>query len=351
MLTGRLTSLDVFRGVSLVAIILINAGNLQEFYPQLRHAEWNGWTFADLWFPFFVFIVGVAIPFAFARRIEMGYSRRKLFEKVVRRTLILFVIGLLLNGLPTFDLSTIRILGVLQRIALCYFFASIIYLTSKIRWQIVWAVALLFVYWGLMQFVPVPGIGAGVYEPGRNFAAYVDRLVLNGHIYEPTRFWDPEGIVSTIPAISTALFGVLTGHWLRSNRNTTEKTLWLFIMGNLGLFLGIVWNVLLPINKNLWTSSFVVFTAGFALLLLGFCYYFIDVKGYKRWMQPFAVLGTNALIVYTLDWIIPGSAYVYAQLSAWLGPANGAISYDIARILLLYFIAWIVFRKRIFIKA
>jgi predicted acyltransferase len=212
----RLTSLDVFRGATIAGMILVNnPGSWSYVYPQLRHADWHGWTFTDLIFPFFLFIVGVAIVFSFSRRVELGYSRVKLFGKVVRRTIILFALGLFLNGFPEFNFSTIRIMGVLQRIAICYFFASVIYLTSSVRWQAFWSFALLFIYWGLMEFVPVPGIGAGLYEKGRNFAAYVDSLILKGHMWSATKTWDPEGIVSTIPAISTTLFGVLTGHWLR----------------------------------------------------------------------------------------------------------------------------------------
>lgn len=319
-------------------------------------------------FPFFLFIVGVAIVFSFSRRIELGYSKVKLFLKVIRRTLILFALGLFLNGFPNFDFSTIRIMGVLQRISICYFFASLIYLTSSLRWQAIWAVILLFVYWGLMEFVPVPGIGAGLYEKGRNFAAYVDSLILSGHMWSATKTWDPEGIISTIPAISTTLFGVLTGYWLRSKRNEIEKTLWLFIMGNLGLFIGAIWNAWLPINKNLWTSSYAVFTAGFALIVLGFCYFFVDIKGYKKPVYPFVVYGMNAITVFVLSGIIgrlsvylkvslsDGSTttvknYIYTNFFAsWLGPMNGSLGYAIAHVLLMYLFVWILYKKRIFIK-
>jgi predicted acyltransferase len=175
-----------------------------------------------------------------------------------------------------------------------------------------------------MELVSVPGIGAGVYEKGRNFAAYVDQLILDGHIHQFTKIWDPEGIVSTIPAISTTLFGVLTGHWLRSNRNAIEKTLWLFIMGNLGIFFGTIWDAWLPINKNLWTSSFAVLTAGFALVFLGFCYYFIDFKGYRRWVQPFVILGMNSLTVYVIAWIVTIFMADYIiRFFSWFGPVYG----------------------------
>ncbi len=366
---GRLTSLDVFRGATIAGMILVNnPGSWAYVYPQLGHADWHGWTFTDLIFPFFLFIVGVAIVFSFSRRIEIGYSRMKLFLKVIRRALILFALGLFLNGFPNFDFSTIRIMGVLQRIAICYFFASVIYLTSSIGWQVIWSVILLFVYWGLMEFVPVPEIGAGLYEKGRNFAAYVDSLILSGHMWSATKTWDPEGIISTIPAISTTLFGVLTGHWLRSKRNEIEKTLWLFIMGNLGLFIGAVWNAWLPINKNLWTSSYAVFTVGFALIVLGFCYFFVDVKGYKKIVYPFIVYGMNAITVFVLSGII-GRLSVYFKVSlsdgnmttvknyiyqnffaSWLGPMNGSLGYAIAHVLLMYLFVWILYKKKIFIK-
>lgn len=367
--SGRLTSLDVFRGATIAGMILVNnPGSWAYVYPQLRHADWHGWTFTDLIFPFFLFIVGVAIVFSFSRRVELGYSKMKLFLKVVRRTLILFALGLFLNGFPNFDFSSIRIMGVLQRISICYFFASLIFLTSGVRWQAIWSVILLFVYWGLMEFVPVPGVGAGLYEKGRNFAAYVDSLILSGHMWSATKTWDPEGIISTIPAISTTLFGVLTGHWLKSKRDAIEKTLWLFIMGNLGLFAGAVWNAWLPINKNLWTSSYAVFTAGFALIVLGFCYFFVDVKGYRKIAYPFVVYGMNAITVFVLSGIIgrlsvyfkvslpDGSTttvknYIYESFFAsWLGPMNGSLGYAIANVLLMYLLAWILYKKKIFIK-
>ncbi len=366
---GRLTLLDVFRGATIAGMILVNnPGSWAYVYPQLRHADWHGWTFTDLIFPFFLFIVGVAIVFSFSKRIELGYSRVKLFLKVVRRTLILFALGLFLNGFPNFDFSTIRIMGVLQRISICYFFASLIFLTFNLRWQVIWSVLLLFVYWGLMEFVPVPGVGSGLYEKGKNFAAYVDSLILSGHMWSATKTWDPEGIISTISAISTTLFGVLTGHWLKSKRNEVEKTLWLFIMGNLGLFLGAVWNAWLPINKNLWTSSYAVFTAGFALIVLGFCYFFVDVKGYRKVVYPFIVYGMNAISVFVLSGIIgrlsvyfkvslpDGSTttvkdYIYENFFAsWLGPMNGSLGYAITHVLLMYLFVWILYKKKIFIK-
>lgn len=367
--SDRLTSLDVFRGATIAGMILVNnPGSWAYVYPQLRHADWHGWTFTDLIFPFFLFIVGVAIVFSFSRRIELGYSKTKLFLKVIRRALILFALGLFLNGFPNFDFSTIRIMGVLQRIAICYLFASLIYLTSSVRWQAIWSIVLLFVYWGLMEFVPVPGIGAGLYEKGRNFAAYVDSLILSGHMWSVTKTWDPEGIVSTIPAISTTLFGVLTGHWLRSKRDEIEKTLWLFIMGNLGLFIGAVWNAWLPINKNLWTSSYAVFTAGFALIVLGFCHFFVDIKGYRKIVYPFVVYGMNAIAVFVLSGII-GRLSVYFKVSlsdgsmttvknyiyenffaSWLGPMYGSLGYAIAHVLLMYLFVWILYKRKIFIK-
>jgi predicted acyltransferase len=365
----RLTSLDFFRGGTVAAMILVNnPGDWGHVYKQLAHAPWHGWTFTDLIFPFFLFIVGVAIPIAFARRIERGATSNQLLKKIITRSLIIFGLGLIIHGFPYFDLSTIRIPGVLQRIAICYFFASLIFIFSSVRWQIYWSVILLFVYWALMEFIPVPGIGAGKYEMGANFAAYIDSLILKGHMWAVTETWDPEGIISTIPAISTTLFGVLTGHWLRSNRSVTEKTLWLLIFGNLGLLLGALWNSVLPINKYLWTSSYAVFMGGMALIVLAFSYYFIDGRGYKKGTTPFVAFGMNALIVYFISEIFAKTlsviqwtnsagdtvtlkGFLYNSIyTPYLQPMHASLAFAVSLVLIMFILVWILYKKRIFIK-
>ena len=216
----RLVSLDVFRGLTIAGMVLVNnPGSWANVYWPLDHAEWNGWTPTDLIFPFFVFIVGVAIPLAFARRVEAGGSKRDLYWKIIRRTLIIFALGLFLAGFPYFRLGTIRIPGVLARLAVCYFFASLIFLKTKWRTQVIVALALLIIYWLLMTHVGAPGFAAGDLSKEGSLASFVDRKVFGPHIWSQGKIYDPEGILSTIPAICTALFGLLTGQWLRTNKS------------------------------------------------------------------------------------------------------------------------------------
>jgi len=319
--SGRLMSLDVFRGATIASMMLVNnPGSWDAVYGQLDHAEWNGWTFTDLIFPFFLWIVGVAIPLSTARRIERGESRVALFLHVVRRAAIIFWLGLFLaffsftiNGSYTKAggfgswfhemAATIRIFGVLQRIAVCYLIASTIFLCARLRGQIAWLVGLLMGYWLLMKLAPVPGYGAGVLTKEGNFSAYVDGMVLGKHTWGG-KPWDPEGVVSTIPAIATCLFGILTGQLLQMKRSVEQKTAWLFVAGNLLMFAGAIMNIWLPINKNLWTSSYAVFMAGLAMDIFAVCYWLVDVKGYQRWVKPFAIYGMNAITVFMLSGVL-----------------------------------------------
>src|SRR4051812_9801377 len=294
--TGRMTSLDVLRGLTIAGMILVNnPGDWEAIYSPLEHAPWHGWTPTDLVFPFFLFTVGVSINLALARRAESGGSKRDLYVKIIRRTVIIFALGLFLVGFPHFNFATTRIPGVLQRIAVCYLIASLIFLNTKWRAQALIAAALLLIYWAVMKLIPVPGFGAGNLEMEGNLAAYVDRQLLGGHTWKP--LYDPEGILSTIPAVATALCGVLTGHLLRSGRAPAEKAAAMFVAGLSGVIAGWVWNFWFPINKALWTSSYVLFTAGLALQFLALCYWLVDIKGYRAWAKPFLIFGTNALAV------------------------------------------------------
>jgi predicted acyltransferase len=363
----RLVSLDVFRGLTIAGMILVNnPGSWNYVYPPLAHAEWHGWTPTDLIFPFFLFIMGVAIPLALGRRLARGESRRAIWGHILRRALILFALGLCLNGFPQFDLSRIRIPGVLQRIALCYFFAALIVLKAKVRGQILAALVLLAVYWLLMKLVPVPGYGAGVLEKEGNLAAYLDNVLLHGHLYRPT--WDPEGLLSTIPAISTTLFGVVTAHWLTSSRMAREKVLGLIGAGIVGVALGHVTNLWFPINKNLWTSSYAVFTAGMAWLCLAACFWMVEVKGIRRPFVPFLIFGTNAITVFVLSGLVARimslvkitrpdgvaisvKAYLYETLFAsWAGPWRGSLLFALAYVAFWLAPMGLLYRKRIFLR-
>jgi predicted acyltransferase len=347
---GRLESLDVFRGATIAAMILVNnPGSWSAVYPPLRHAEWHGWTFTDLVFPFFLWIVGVAITLSFSKR--AGNPLRH----VLRRAAILFALGLLLNGFPFFHLATWRIPGVLQRIAVCYLAAALIFLWTSWRGQAAWTVALLAVYWAL--------IGPGGVEKGANLARYIDGLLLDGHMWAQTRTWDPEGILSTLPAIATTLFGVLTGHLLRSGRGAAEKTAWMFVSGNALLVAGMVMNVWLPINKNLWTSSYSVFMAGMALNVFAFCHWLIDVQGYRRWTRPFAIYGMNAIAVYVLagalevalDAIRVGPVSLHEWLfqrlfAPFASPPNASLLWALSFVAVLYLMAYGMYRRKWFVK-
>ncbi|HEY0005179.1 MAG TPA: heparan-alpha-glucosaminide N-acetyltransferase domain-containing protein [Pyrinomonadaceae bacterium] len=364
---GRMDSLDVFRGMTIAGMILVNnPGSWEAIYGPLEHAEWHGWTPTDLVFPFFLFIVGVSITLALGRRAESVGSKRALYLKIIRRTLIIFGLGLVLMGFPYYQLSTIRIPGVLQRIAVCYLFASVIFLNTRWRTQALIAAALLLLYWTIMKLIPVPGYGAGDLSMEGNLAAFVDRKLLGGHTWKP--LYDPEGILSTLPAIATTLCGVLAGQLLSSRRAALEKVCAMFVAGVACIIGGWMWNFWFPINKALWTSSYVLLTAGMALHLLALCYWLIDIKGYRSWSIPFRIFGTNALAVYFLAELTArlislvkftradGSQVDLQTLifdkvfASWASPLNASLMFAVCTVLFWLGVMAILYRKRIFIK-
>ncbi|HLV95149.1 MAG TPA: heparan-alpha-glucosaminide N-acetyltransferase domain-containing protein [Candidatus Acidoferrales bacterium] len=371
----RIQSVDVFRGLTIALMILVNNnGDFRAAYWPLLHSQWNGWTPTDLVFPFFVFIVGVSMVYSFRSRLARGDSRGSIFMHAVRRVVILFAIGVLvINSFPDhYQFDHIRIYGVLQRIAMCYLIAAVFVLWTGTRGQIVGIAACLIGYWILMRYVPVPGFGVPgrdipLLDPDRNWVAWLDRKLLTGHLYEGTR--DPEGLLSTIPAIGTILSGVLTGEWLRSNRTARAKALWMLIFGIVGLAAGKFFNIWFPINKKLWTSSYVVFTAGFALVVLALCYWVLDVRKRRgRWTMPVLVFGMNAIAAYTLSEMLSagldswrmGSGgheasvreliYYHLFTSPQAHSANASLAYSIAFVLVCWLAMWILYRKKIFLK-
>lgn len=361
----RLVSLDVFRGITIAGMILVNnPGTWQHIYWPLRHAEWHGWTPTDLVFPFFLFIVGVAIPLAFGSRVERGGSKRDLYLKVIKRTLIIFGIGLFLNAFPYFNIGELRIPGVLQRIAVCYFFASIIFLNTRIATQIAITIGLLILYCVMVNYIPAPGYAAGDLTKEGSLPSFIDRVVFGpNHVWRQAKVYDPEGILSTIPAIATAMMGVLTGHWLRSEKTRFEKVAGMFVAGAVCITLGWAWNSFFPINKALWTSSYVLFSGGLALQFLAFCYWLIDIKGYRRWAKPFEVFGMNAIALYVGAGLMadlfgtikvqgtPLGAWIYRNAFAtWASPVNSSLAYAIAFVLVWLGLMWILYRRRIFLK-
>ncbi|MDQ3918773.1 MAG: heparan-alpha-glucosaminide N-acetyltransferase domain-containing protein [Acidobacteriota bacterium] len=365
--TGRMNSLDVFRGLTIAGMILVNnPGSWDAIYSPLEHSKWHGWTPTDLVFPFFLFIVGVSITLALSRRAESGGSRRDLYVNIVRRALIIFALGLLLSAFPYKDPATFRIPGVLQRIAVCYLLASVIFLNTKWRTQAALAALLLLAYWAILTLVPAPGFAAGNLSMKGSIASYVDRTIFGKHTWKP--LYDPEGILSTTGALATTLAGVLTGHYLRTRRPALEKVAGMFTVGAACVIAGWAWNFWFPVNKSLWTSSYVVFTTGLALQLLAVCYWLVDIKGYKRWSVPFLVFGTNALAVYFLSGFFvlvasliqfprPGGqsidllGLVYEKLFAsWASPVNASLMFAVCTVLLWLGVMSLFYRKRIFIK-
>ena len=364
--SGRLLSLDVFRGLTVAGMILVNnPGTWAAVYDPLEHAAWHGWTPTDLIFPFFLFIVGVSAALALGRRAAAG-AKRDLYLKIVKRSLVIFALGLVLAGFPFYDLSTLRIPGVLQRIAVCYLFASFIFLLAGRRAQVFITSALLVGYCLLMKYVPAPGFAAGDLSVEGNLAAYVDRALLAGHTWKP--LYDPEGVLSTIPAVATTLCGVLTGDLLRSKREPLEKVAVMFVAGVVAVVAGWAWHHWFPINKALWTSSYVLLTAGMALQLLAACYWLVDLKNCRRWSKPFVIFGTNALAVFFLSGILArtlglikfaradGSKVslqksIYENLFAsWASPVNASLAYAVCFVLLWLGLMTVLYRRRIFIK-
>jgi predicted acyltransferase len=363
--SNRLISLDIFRGMTIAAMILVNnPGNWSAVYWPLLHAEWNGWTPTDLIFPFFLFIVGISMHLSFDSRRNKGASRGELMKHAVRRAVIIYVIGFLMSAYPKFDMHTVRFAGVLARIAVVYLIASAIVLyTGKRAWAGITA-GLLIGYWLLMT--RVPGFDL---TPDGNLAAWVDKKVMYEHLWVKHR-WDPEGLLSTLPAIATCLLGVFTGMWLKGgarDKGHGTRARGMLVAGIVGLGAGELWSLIFPINKNLWTSSYVVFTAGFALLLLAAIYWIVEVRGWKQWGAPFLWYGSNAIVVYAASSFVgecsisfkttwngepvTWKTMLYERFFAPLAsPIHASLLWALAYVLTFLVLAWIMYRKAIFVK-
>ncbi len=379
-LTTRMISLDAFRGFTIASMVLVNnPGDWGNIYSQLGHAEWNGWTFTDWIFPFFLFICGVSMTFSLGRRSEAGDDKGTLLIQLFKRAAIIFLIGLTLNFIPAFNLDTLRIPGVLQRIAICTMLAAPIVVFFNWRQQCVWIVGLLASYTVLMLFIPVPDaqgrIAAGVLEPGRDFGAYVDRMLLDGHLWAKSKTWDPEGLVSTLPALCSQLFGVLTGRWLVSKYSVAEKTVWMMLAGLACLWLGAIMDAtIMPINKSLWTISFSIFMTGWALLIFSSFYWLMDANASSRLRKraqqiflPFTIYGMNALFIFALSGLIAKmfgvikfsdtnggmvslKAILYAPLqSPPMAPVNASLLFAVLFNVVMFFIVWFMWKKKWFV--
>ena len=379
----RLLALDVFRGATIVGMILVNnPGTWGAIYAPLEHAAWHGWTPTDLIFPFFLFIVGVALVLALRKPLAAGAPRGPLVGKAAKRAAWLFGFGLLMAAFPFFtfdggvvagrDYGLLRIPGVLQRIALCYLaaVALYLYLPRKTRHGVLWAI--LVGYTLLLLFVPVPGLGRPEIDfKGSTLPAWFDRVTLGmNHLWggaTPPRTWDPEGLLSTLPALATTLFGVWAGEVFTSARTAERKVLALLLAGVGLVVLGYVWALALPLNKSLWTSSYAVFTAGQALCALGATYWLVDVKGYRRGAHPFVVYGVNAITVFVMSGVVaktlgairvpfgdgdaPLQKAIYEGVFAPLGPPKfTSLLYALAWIGAWYVVLAWMHRRRLFVK-
>jgi len=328
----------------------------QVFGDQLEHVEWAGFRFYDLIFPLFVFIVGVSLVFSLSRIVEREV-RAAAHQRVLRRFVLLFLLALIYSGGFSHKWPDIRLLGVLNRIALCYLFASLLFLNLRLRGLVIAFVSLLAGYWALMTFVPVPGIGAGSFAPGANLANWIDLHYLPGKRWDGT--WDPEGWLSTLPAIGTCLLGVFAGLLLKDSRVAPErKSLWLIGSGVVMVVLGFLWGIQFPIVKKIWTSSFVLVAGGFSALLLGVFHQVIDVWGKQRWSTPFIWIGANAITLYFIENIVNyerlAARFVGGDVKVFLdnhlAAGAGHMMAAIVGLLLAVALAGFLYRRKIFLR-
>jgi len=359
---GRVASIDALRGFDMMWITggedVIHALNKVIHHPvmkavdeQFQHARWEGFHFYDLIFPLFLFIVGLVLPFSLTRRLEAGANRAKIYRHLVRRLLLLLVLGWVYYGLLDFHLHDLRLAGVLQRIAVCYFLAALLVMNTSARGQALTASAVLLLYWAVMMLAPVPGFGAGVLTPDGNLGAWVDQHLLP-RPYCCNVYGDAEGILSTFPAVCTTLFGVLAGHWLRTDQSGNRKALGLALAGVSSLLAGLIWGHWFPVIKYLWSSSYVLMASGWSLLITALFYYIIDVRGYQRWSFFFTVIGMNAITIYLarrlFDFDALANVFVHGfigYLGVWM-PVGMAVSSLAVGWLLL----WFLYRQKIFLK-
>lgn len=373
----RLASLDAFRGFAVASMMLVNnPGDWSHVHSPLLHAPWNGWTFTDLVFPFFLFIAGVSLALSTDRRLRDGTAPSALIAQFARRALVIFAVGLALNGFPAYDFATIRIPGVLQRIALCVVVAAPFAALGSHRAVAAGIAGLLLAYSVPMLLVPVPDeagvVAAGVLEPGRDFGSWLDRLALGPHLWSQSRTWDPEGITSTLPAAASLLFGVLAGRWLLAPGRPAAKASALFLSGLAALAAGLALDgVPFPINKNLWTPTYCVFMTGWSLVAFAAFVAVMDAgpsaaarRSARTVMLPLTIFGMNALFLFALSGFV-GRILVHAHvdgmpLKAWLfaplralpvPPADASLAWAIAFDLAMFAVAWGMWRMRWFVKA
>ena len=359
-MSQRLISLDFFRGFTIAAMIVVNdPGSWSNVFPPLRHANWHGVTPTDLVFPFFLFIVGVSIVLSLSK---VKKTTSSLYFKIIKRTFILFGIGIFLALFPNFDFENVRIAGVLQRIALVYFFCSFIYLNFNKSQQIWIGAFCLIIYWAMMKHVPFGDSIVGVLEPGNNFAAWIDHFITPGRMYQKT--WDPEGFFSTIPAIATGISGMFCGHLvLNKSKSLKEKIIAMYLVGSICLCLGMVWDFSFPMNKHIWTSSYVLFSSGLAMLFLASCMWIIDHRKTISFTRFGMVFGSNAIFAYILHSMLgrvfripvlngDGIQQVWMNfgISTNLDPQIFSLLWALFYTFVIYLIVNEMYKRKIFIK-
>ncbi|HSI77635.1 MAG TPA: heparan-alpha-glucosaminide N-acetyltransferase domain-containing protein [Lunatimonas sp.] len=357
----RLISLDAMRGFTIAAMILVNyPGTWDHVYAPLLHATWNGITITDFIYPFFLFIVGVSISFAYTKRLQTGTPKGDMYKKIIIRSIKIFLVGIFLNLIPNFDFSDMRIAGVLQRIAIVFLACAFLFLNTKWKTQAVLGAGILVFYWLAMTLIPTPGVGTPMLEPGVNLAAWMDTYILPGKMWEGT--WDPEGFFSTLPAIVTGILGLLAGQILLTTKTPNEKANYLMAIGVPLVLLGLLWNLTFPINKHLWTSSFTMVTGGAGFIVLGATYFLVDILGKQKGTSVGIIFGANAITVYVLadilsiifynDSILGGLNNQFLALMTGIGFSIkfASMCYAILFVAINFIPAYILFKKKIFIK-
>lgn len=396
----RLVSLDVFRGLTVAGMLLVNdPGTWSAIYPPLEHAAWHGWTPTDLIFPFFLFIVGITTQLSISARRERGDDERAIRRQILRRGALIFLFGFLINGFPFFTWGAVpgdpdpsfldrivdrlqhwRIMGVLQRIALAYVVSALIATRASVRTQVIVTAVLLLVYWFVMTVLPVPGTNGtpGALLLGRGemtMAGYWDRVLLDwrrfglgNHLWIGSLTWDPEGILSTSGAICTALLGNLAGRWLGQPRPLIEHVCGLFAAGAIAMMVGLMWHWSFPINKSLWTGSYVVFTGGMACLTLATIMWVVDIQNWRRWTKPFVIYGLNPMVAFVGSAVMARliysiikvelngqrvslqSAIYQTAFASWLSPMNASLAFALTFVAFWFGVLFVLYRRNIIFR-
>jgi predicted acyltransferase len=359
---ARLIALDAFRGFTIAAMIMVNyPGSWNHVFPPLLHIDWHGITPTDLIYPFFIFIVGISIVLAYNKRLEAGLPKNDMYRKIVIRSIKIFAVGLFLNLYPLFNFETLRVAGVLQRIAIVFMVCAFLYLNSGWKTQAWLAAGILVFYWLSMVLIPTPGVGRPMLEPGVNLAAWIDQQILPGRMWQGT--WDPEGLYSTLPAIVTGITGMLTGKLIVSGKSRELVLIWLFSLGFISTIAGEVWGWTFPINKNIWTSSYVLYTSGLAAMTLATAMFFIDMLGYRQGTKFGIIYGANAITAYVLAGVL---SFFFYRLPFWgqslnrhfvgglseagLEPKIASLMYALMYVFIVFIPVYVLYRKKIFIK-